>query len=112
MEFLRAVPSVYYSFYVALWRLQLLVLLVGGNHHSSLRLPLQRKESKKGAGSKVQEEKWRKRAILLLAWYFPVVAVSQIPLVLQASIQTFPGRPLCARQIQSLQEGHARVESR
>lgn len=53
----------------------------------------------------------RKRAILLQDLYFPGVAVSQIPLVTQASIQTFPGHPMYAKQIQTLQRKHVRVKS-
>lgn len=51
------------------------------------------------AGREEQEKRRGKRPFFLLAWYSAVAAVSQIPLVIQASIQTFPGHPLCARQI-------------
>lgn len=47
-------------------------------------------------------------AILLWAWYFPVVAVSHVTVV----IQTFPGHPVCARQIQTLQRARTKVKSR
>lgn len=76
-----------------------------------MSLPLQRKEGKKAGWKQSTGGKRKKRAIFLLAWYFPVVADSLIPLVIQASVRTSPGRPLCARQIQSLQGAHATVKS-
>lgn len=55
--------------------------------------------TKRRAGKEEQEKRRGKRPFFLLAWYSAVAAVSQIPLIIQASIQTFPGHPLCARQI-------------
>lgn len=65
-----------------LCRLQHAALLVGGSRYSSLRLPLQRGGQKGRWEGRTGIER-RKRAILLLAWYFPAVVVSQIPLVIQ-----------------------------